>query len=220
MLAALDRRRRTGEGQYIDLGQMEAALHFLAPEILSRQATGEIYGRLGNRARDAAPQGVYACAGEDEWCAVAVENDSQWQALQKALGDPDWARDASFDSVQGRQAEHDTIDAGIADWTRRRKPREAMHVLLDAGVPAGHVQRSQDLRLDPQLEHRGFYREFDHAEMGRVPYSGHQFKISGYDSGPRAAAPLLGANSFEVLCDELGFEPEADADLMASGAIS
>jgi len=219
LLAALDQRRRTGEGQHIDLGQMEAALHFLAPEILSHQATGEIYGRNGNRARDAAPQGVYACAGEDEWCAVAVENDSQWQALRGALGDPEWARDASFDSRAGRQAGHDAIDAGIADWIQRRKPREAMHVLLDAGVPAGHVQRSHDLLLDPQLAHRGFYRELDHAEMGRVPYSGHQFRISGYDSGPRSAAPLLGADGFEVLCDELGFEADAVADLMASGAI-
>ena len=220
LLAALDHRRRTGEGQHIDLGQMEAALHFLAPEILSRQATGETYQRQGNRARDAAPQGVYPCVGEDEWLAIAVEDDAQWQALRRVLGDPEWARDPGLDSVRGRLDAHDAIDAGLADWTRTRTPRDAMHSLLAAGVPAGHVQRSRDLQQDPQLEHRRFYRELEHAEMGRVPYSGHAFRISGYDNGPRGPAPVLGGESFEILSDELGFSPEVIAELMASGAIS
>jgi crotonobetainyl-CoA:carnitine CoA-transferase CaiB-like acyl-CoA transferase len=220
LLAALDHKRRTGEGQHIDLGQMEAALHFLAPEILSRQATGEVYDRCGNRDPRRAPQGVYPCAGLDEWVAVAIDDDVQWMALRKALGEPAWAGDQRFDSVAGRLAEHDAIDASISEWTRERKPREAMQLLLDAGVPAGHVQRSSDLPSDPQLVHRRFYRELEHAEMGRVPYSGHQFRVSGYDNGPRSPAPLLGGESFEILVDELGFEPETVADLMASGAIN
>jgi crotonobetainyl-CoA:carnitine CoA-transferase CaiB-like acyl-CoA transferase len=220
LLAALDHKRRTGEGQHIDLGQMEAALHFLAPEILDHQASGAEYGRMGNRSRDAAPQGIYPSAGRDEWCAIAVESDAQWQALRRALGDPEWARSAAFETVEGRLAGHDTIDAELERWTRERKPREAMAILQDAGVPAGHVQRSSDLQHDPQLAHRGFYREFDHAEMGRTPYSGHQFRISGYDNGPRGPAPLLGGESFEILMEELGFDPEAIADLMAAGAIA
>ena len=95
-----------------------------------------------------------------------------------------------------------------------------MHALLEAGVPAGHVQRSRDLQTDPQLLHRSFHRFFEHAEMGRVPYSGHAFKLSGYDNGPRFAAPLLGGESFEILSEELGFEPDQIAELMASGALS
>jgi benzylsuccinate CoA-transferase BbsF subunit len=199
---------------------MEAALHFIAPEILSRQATGEIYHRCGNRDAHRAPQGVYRCAGRDEWIAIAIDDDAQWMALRAALGEPAWARDERFDSVAGRLAEHDAIDAAISEWTRERKPREAMQRLLDAGVPAGHVQRSSDLPSDPQLIHRRFYRELEHGEVGRVPYSGHQFRVSGYDNGPRGPAPLLGGDSFEILVDELGFEPEAVADLMASGAIN
>lgn len=219
LLAALDHRRRTGEGQHIDVGQLEAALHLLAPELLARQATGECFERRGNRAPHAAPQGVYPCAGADEWCAIAVESDAQWRALCRVLGDPEWAQATALETTAGRLAAHDAVDAALADWTRARAPREVMRLLLEAGVPAGHVQRSRDLQQDPQLRHRGFHRFFEHPEMGRIPYSGHAFRIRGYDHGPRFAAPLLGGESFEILSEELGFDAEAIADLMAAGAI-
>ena len=220
LLAALDHRRRTGEGQHIDVGQLEATLHLLAPELLASQATDLAFERRGNRSPDAAPQGAYPCAGKDEWCAIAVETEEQWRALRRVLGDPEWARAGALDTLAGRLAAHDAIDLRIADWTRTRPPQEIMRVLLEAGVPAGHVQRSHDLQQDPQLLHRRFHRFFDHPEMGRVPYSGHAFKVSGYDNGPRFAAPLLGGESFEILADELGFAPDRIADLMASGALS
>jgi len=219
LLAAIDHRRRTGEGQYIDLAQMEAALHFLAPEILTRQATGERFERAGNRARDAAPQGVYPCAGHDQWCAIAVEDEAQWQALCRALKRADWAERADLADAAGRIGAHDELDAEIGRWTRERPAREVMQTLLDAGVPAGHVQRSRDLLVDPQLAHRRFHRELEHAEMGRVPYAGHQFRVSGYDNGPRFAAPLIGGESFEILTGDLGLDAELVAELMASGAI-
>jgi len=220
LLAALDHKRRTGEGQHIDLGQMEAALHLLAPEMLARQMTGRIFTRNGNRADDAAPQGVYPCAGDDEWCAIAVEDDDQWRALRFVLGDPEWMRAVELETVSGRLAAHDRLDQALTAWTRDRKPRDAMNELTAAGIPAGHAQRSRDLQNDPQLRHRRFFREFDHAEMGRIPYSGHQFRISGYDNGPRFAAPLLGGESFEILAEELGMKPEEIAELMADGAIT
>lgn len=219
LLAALDHRRRTGEGQHIDLGQMEAALQFLAPEMLARQTTGEVFSRQANRVKDAAPQGVYPCAGADEWCAIAVETDAQWAALRSLLGEPAWAQGVGLDTVAGRLAAHDVLDDGIAEWTQKHAPRDAMDMLLAAGVPAGHVQRSSDLATDPQLLHRGFHRSFEHGEMGRVPYGGHQFRISGYDHGPRGPAPLLGGDSFEVLTETLGFDVETVAEMMAEGAI-
>ena len=224
LLAAIDHQRRTGEGQHIDVGQMEAALHFLAPEIIARQTSDQPFTRLGNRALDAAPQGVYSCAGEDQWCAVAIETEAQWRALRALLaeapGDRAWLDDPALDSVAGRQAAHDRLDAALSAWTRDRKPRDAMQALAAAGVPAGTVQRSRDLLEDPQLRHRRFHRELDHGEMGRVPYSGHQFRMRGVDHGPRSPAPLLGAESFEILESELGFAPETIADLMAAGALS
>ena len=219
LLAALDHKRRTGEGQYLDLGQMEAALHFLAPEMLHSQACGAVYDRVANRSRDAAPQGVYPCAGDDEWCAIAVENDEQWQALRQLLGSPVWSQSASLDTVDGRLAAQDAIDEGLAGWTRDREPRDVMKTLLAAGIPAGHVQRSSDLLKDPQLAHRGFHRIFEHGEMGAIPYAGHQYRISGYDNGPRHASPLIGADTFEFLTEDLGFEPDRVGEWMAAGLL-
>ncbi|MYF10048.1 MAG: CoA transferase [Gammaproteobacteria bacterium] len=219
LLAAIDHHRRTGEGQYIDLSQMEAALHFLAPEILEVQATNRSFTRSGNRSRDAATQGAYPCLGEDEWIAIAVENDAQWRALRGVLGDPEWARSEKYNTAAGRIEAHDLIDENLADWTRKHTPTNAMAQLTGAGIPAGHVQRSSDLLEDPQYEHRAFHRYLEHGEMGLVPYSGHQYRVSGYDHGPRAPAPLIGGDSFEILTGSLGLDDEQVADLMADQVI-
>jgi crotonobetainyl-CoA:carnitine CoA-transferase CaiB-like acyl-CoA transferase len=95
-----------------------------------------------------------------------------------------------------------------------------MYRLQAAGVPAGVVQRSSDLLADPQYAHRGFYRYLDHPVMGRIPYAGHQYRIRGYDNGPRAPAPTLGQHSFEVLSELLGLSDEAIAEAFATGAVA
>ena len=94
-----------------------------------------------------------------------------------------------------------------------------MDLLLPAGVPAGAVQRSSDLLRDPQLAHRRYHRTYDHADMGRIPYSGHQFRIAGYESGARSPAPLLGEHSFQVLKEILGRSDEEISELAVAGII-
>jgi crotonobetainyl-CoA:carnitine CoA-transferase CaiB-like acyl-CoA transferase len=220
LVAALDHRRRTGQGQHIDGAQLEMGLQFLAPEILDYQLSGYAATRLGNRARDAAPQGIYPCAGDDQWCAIAIDTDAQWQSLRTALGDPSWARNAELATAEGRLAAQDELDAGLSEWTRRRSAREAMDTLANGGVPAGVVQRSSDLLADPQYAHRGFHRTLEHAEMGPVPYAGHQFRIRGYASGPRSPAPLIGEHSFEILQDILGMSEDQITELVTSGALA
>ena len=93
-----------------------------------------------------------------------------------------------------------------------------MDTLILEGVPAGVVQRSSDLQQDPQLAHRGFFRNLDHQEMGTIPYPGHQFRISGYDSGPRSAAPVLGQHNEEVLRDLLGMTDEEIVEVVIAEA--
>jgi crotonobetainyl-CoA:carnitine CoA-transferase CaiB-like acyl-CoA transferase len=195
-------------------------LHFLAPEILDYQETGHVVSRMGNRAHDAAPQGVYPCAGDDQWCAIAVETDAHWAALRGALGDPECARDPALDTTAGRLKHHDRIDEQIAAWTRAREPHAAAEQLRAGGVPAGAVQRSSDLLRDPQYAHREFYRTHDHAEMGNIPYAGHSYRIRGYASGARSAAPVLGEHSFRVLQELLGMGDEEIAQAFAGGAIA
>lgn len=218
LLAALDHRRRTGEGQYIDQAQMESALHFLAPELLDVQLSGQSARRNGNLDPAAAPHDAYPCAGDDEWCAIAVETDEQWLNLRAVLGEPEWARDPALDTLAGRQARADDIDRHLSAFTVAHEPRELMVLLQEAGVPAGAVQRSSDHLCDPQLAHRRFFRPLQHPEMGEVPYEGHQYRIEGYDNGPRLPAPCLGEHTYQVLTEELGFGAEEAAELLVSGA--
>ncbi len=219
LMAALDHKRRTGEGQFIDQAQMESSLHFLGPEILDAQVSGRIPRRAGNTAPDAAPHDAYPCAGTDEWCAIAVETDAQWQALRRLLGDPEWARASELDTLAGRLARRELLDSKIGEWTADQEPRALMERLQAAGVPAGMVQRSSDHREDPQLAHRRFYRPLVHSEVGEVPYEGAQFAIRGYDCGPRSAAPCLGEHTMEVLMEILGYGDEDIARFAASDAL-
>jgi len=215
LAAALDYRRRTGRGCFIDVAQIETSLHFLAPELLDFQANDVSASRLGNRSRHAAPQGCYLCAGDDRWCAIAVDNDVQWRALCKEI---DFAHKATA-TLQDRLDQHDEIDAVITQWTQSRSAQTVMQSLQSAGVPAGIVQRSSDLLADKQYDHRGFYQYLDHEAMGHIPYAGHQYKIRGYDNGPRGPAPMLGQHSFEVLA-ELGLTDEEIAQAYATRVIN
>ena len=219
VMAALDHRRRTGEGQYIDGSQLEMSLHFLAPQTIDFRVSGRTVSRQGNRSATAAPHGAYPCQGDDQWCAIAVENDDQWEALRRALGDPDWAQDSRFQTGQGRLAHQDEIDRNLDQWTSSRPPKEVMDLLQLEGVPAGVVQRSSDLLQDPQLAHRGFFRYMDHPEMGNIPYTGHQFRIGGYDSGPRSPAPMMGQHNEMVLREILGMSDEEVTEAIIGGAL-
>ena len=218
LMAALDHRRRTGEGQFIDQAQMESALHFLAPELLDVQLSGTSARRNGNVAPTAAPHDAFPCAGTDQWCAIAIETDAQWRALRGALGDPAWARDPILDTLEGRLAQHELVDHHLSTFTSKHEPRALMDLLQRVGVPAGMVQRSSDHLHDPQLAHRDFFRVLQHPEMGDVPYEGHQFKIAGYDNGPRMPAPCIGEHTYEVLSELLGMSDDEVADAMGSGA--
>jgi benzylsuccinate CoA-transferase BbsF subunit len=219
LMAALDHRRRTGEGQYIDQAQMESSLYFLAPELLDHQVSGRMPRRAGNDAPSAAPHDAYPCAGTDEWCAIAIETDVHWRALRGVLGNPEWAMAPALESAVGRRAKRELIDRQLAEFTAGHEPRQLMERLQAAGVPAGMVQRSSDLLEDPQLLHRKFFRPLQHPEMGEVPYEGHQFRIAGYDSGPRMPAPCLGEHSIQVLQEILGYGDEDLARIAGSGAL-
>ncbi|MDA3040569.1 MAG: CoA transferase, partial [Actinomycetota bacterium] len=231
ILAALDRRARTGSGCHIEAAQLEIALQLLAPELLAFADHGAVAMRAGSRDARFAPQGVYPCEGHDCWAAITVSDDAEWHRFCHVLGRTDWAGDPGLGSLAGRQERHDEIDAGIAAWTSRRSEAEVEAALAEVGVPAAKVQRSSDLAADPQYQHRGFYRSLPHSELGLIPYAGHQYRISGYPlsgrddanqgspNGPRSGAPLLGEHTFQVLTDLLGFEMDEVAEIASSGAL-
>ena len=219
VMAALDHRRRTGQGQLIDAGQMEMSLPFLAPEIINFNLSGRLVTRKGNRSDTAAPHEAYPCAGKDQWCAIAVESDEQWTGLRQAMGNPGWARDTRFDSAAGRLGHQDEIDRHISGWTSDYAPQEVMRLLQLEAVPAGVVQRSSDLMKDPQLIHRRFFRELEHPEVGRVLYTGHLFNIRGYDNGPRFGPPVLGQHNEQILKEILGMTDDDISEAVKAGAL-
>ncbi|MBI3744287.1 MAG: CoA transferase [Chloroflexi bacterium] len=184
IIAALDYRRRTGKGQYIDQSQLECALHYLAPVLLDYQVNGRVAMRRGNADPEYSPHGLYPCKeydtfeGGGSWVAIAVTNADEWRALTRRIGRLDLANDASLASVAGRRAREAEIDAAIAAWTSGQTRHEAMRLLQEAGVPAGAVQKASDLWADPQLAHRKQFQWLEHPECGQMPYKATQFTLS------------------------------------------
>jgi benzylsuccinate CoA-transferase BbsF subunit len=218
MLQALLHRRRTGQGQHVDLSQVEAATTLTGPAILDAVVNHRPSTRIGNTSGEpaAAPHGVYRCApdadpqvGDDAWVAIAVETDQQWRALCGAIGAEELAADSSLASVDGRLQSAGRIDTVIEAWTRQRSPWEAMDALQAAGVPAGAVQRSRDLvERDPQLRHRGMHPEITHPLLGTFKVDGVPVRFSRTSVGVRRPGPLLGEANIDVYGGLLGLGSE------------
>ncbi|MDY6892707.1 MAG: CoA transferase [Chloroflexota bacterium] len=220
LLAALDYRRRTGKGQYIDLSMHEASAHFTAPELLAYTVNNRIQNRMGNRCPDAAPHGVYPCKGHDRWCTIAVFNNDEWQALCQVMGNPGWARSSSFDTLLHRRENNEELDRLIGEWTINYAPEDIMDRLQAAGVAAGVVQTGEDLiDNDPQLRHRQHFVEMNHAETGNHLTERPPFRLSRTPSEPQRPFPSFGEHT-EYICQEiLGMGDAEFAELVGTGVL-
>jgi crotonobetainyl-CoA:carnitine CoA-transferase CaiB-like acyl-CoA transferase len=215
LLQALLFRRRTGRGQHVDLSQVEAAISLTGPSILDFQVNGRATTRLGNKSGEPAmaPHGVYRCApdpsddgvGDDEWVAIACQDDEQWRRLADAMGRPELAADPRFATLDDRIREQETLDREIEAWTRQRSNKTVQASLQAAGVPAGRVQRSRDLFEDePQLAHRRLYPEVDHPVVGRHRVEGMPAALSRTPATVRRGGPLMGQDNDYVFGELLG----------------
>ena len=219
LLAALDYRRRTGKGQYLDFAQYENSLHFMAPLILDYVVNGRVAGRMGNRSTCAAPHGAYRCRGEDRWCAIAVFTDKEWASFGKVIGNPAWTNTPKFNTLLARKENEDELDRLVDQWTINRSAKEVMTMMQAAGVAAGVVQTGEDLHEhDPQLRHRRFFREFEHPQIGKCRVRGPSFVLSKspYELRP---APLLGEHNEYALKELLGMSDEEIAELVIERVI-
>ena len=209
LLAALGHRDRTGEGQLVELPMVEVALNVTAEQVLEHDAHGVVLARDGNRGPDAAPQNVYACAGEEQWLALAVAGDEQWAALRGVLGDPAWARDERLATHAGRRAHHDLLDRELGAWLADTGLDDVVERLGAAGVPAAPVVLPPDVVANPQLRARGFFEPVVHGYTGENEYAGLPFgRLPGVDRWCRLAPPTLGEHNDEVLGGELGLSPD------------
>jgi len=219
ILAALEHRRRTGEGQHIDLSQAEASLHFLAPALLDYTHNGVVATREGNRDREMAPHGVYPCAGEDRWVAVAVRDDRDWRALCDALGLASLAADPRYATAAARRARREELDALVAGWTSPLAMEEVERRLQAAGVPASAVQNSPEAVRDPQLAARGHFVHVPHPTHGRSVVESSRFRLSRTPARTDAPAPTFGDATEWVLATVLGYDDERIAELAIAGAL-
>jgi len=220
VMGALLRRRRTGEGMYIEQAQLEAGLTFQAPDILDYMVNRRVVSRNGNRDRYMAPHGVYPCRGQDRWVAIAVANDEQWQSFCWAMGNPKWASDPRFDSILGRKENEDELDRLVTEWTKDYTPEQVMAMMQDAGVPAGVVQTCEDLLDDPQLKHRQHFRVLEHPEIGPQSYHAPAYRLSETPCDIKSAAPCLGQHNHYVYTEILGFSENDVADMLVEGVIT
>jgi crotonobetainyl-CoA:carnitine CoA-transferase CaiB-like acyl-CoA transferase len=217
LLAALEYRRRTGEGQYIDQAQAESALHFLTPHLLDCGLNGRTLDRVANSEPGMAPHGVYPAAGNDEWVAIAVRDDADWERLCKALDRADWVSDPRFGSLEQRRANADTLDAEIARFTRDREAEQIERLLQSVGVPAHNVLHTARAAGDPQL--RGHFIEVPHAIHGPSLVESTRYRLSRSPARVERAGPTIGQDTDFVLGELLGYPPERIESLRAAGAL-
>ena len=218
LLAALRRRRRTGEGMYIDVSQQESSVALMGGELLAYQMTGEEPERAGNRSRWYAPCNTYPCAGEDRWITIAATSDREWASLAGAMDVPGLADDARFTTVEGRRDHQDELDAVIADWTGGQDAFTLAERLQAAGVPAGPVLRGPDLLADRHYAERGTFITIDHPQVGPRQYPGLPWKMSGTPGKVRSPAPMLGQHNRDVYGGLLGLSG-AEIDALESGGV-
>lgn len=219
ILAAVDHRRRTGEGQYIDLSQAEASFHFLGPAFLDDAVNGRVWTRNGNASPEFSPHGVYPCLGDDAWVAIAAETVEQWEALCRATGNGSWPTDPRFATLEARHANNESLDAAIGAWTAPRGADEIERTLQAAGVPCHRVSTTADLTVDPQLIHREHFVTVEHPEVGRVPIENARAILSETPARVTRAAPMYGQDNEYVLRELLGLSREEIVDLVAAGAL-
>jgi len=192
ILGALRRRRRTGQGQYVDLSQNEAVSCVIGDAMMDHTLNRRVQGRRGNRHPFMAPHGCYRCLGQDSYVAIAIASDKEWESFCRALGEQAWLQDARFLDVMGRLANQDELDRLIEAWTIGHGDYEVMHLLQGAGVAAGPVLSPPAMLEEPNLKERGFWEWIDRAEVGRRPYPGILPKMSKTPGTVRLPAPTIG----------------------------
>ncbi|MDQ1336038.1 MAG: hypothetical protein QG552_2988 [Thermodesulfobacteriota bacterium] len=216
LMAALRHRDLTGEGQYIDISQMECSLQMLCLPLVHQGSGGTPWPRMGNRSPYACPHGVFPCLGRDRWCAISIQGDQQWRAFKDALGKPEALESDMFSTNEDRVQNQDDIEKEIGIITSAMPAERLMRSLQEHGVPAGLVATSEDLFMDPQLNSRGYYQKMRHPLIGD-----HWIMQSPavFDHTPQLMkrhAPCLGQDNESVCRKILGMEP-AEIEAMAGG---
>jgi benzylsuccinate CoA-transferase BbsF subunit len=220
VLAALLHRAATGEGQYIDLSQQETSIAVLGEALLEQSMHGRQPPRTGNRVPHMAPHGVFRCAGEQRWVAIAARDDDDWRRCAAAMDRAALADDARFATLAARKANEDALEALVSAWTEAQTAEDAAARLQRAGVPACASMHSKDIAEDAHLAGSGFFVHLPHPEVGTRLHLGVPWRMSDTPCTVRRAAPRLGEHTDDVLQRILGYSAEQIATLRARGVLA
>lgn len=215
LLAAIYHQQRTGEGQYVELSQLESTVNVVGQGIVHSSVGGDVRPS-GNRQPGSAPRGVYRCSG-GEWLAISCQTDGHWAAMADALGKPEWLSDSRFATVYGRLDHADELDAEVSTAVEGSSRSAIVDKLVAVGVPAGPVNSAKDMLSDPHLVEREFWQPVQHAVIGEIPMSHLPFRTG---AGPRPAMtppPLLGEHTEEVAGRLLGLTGDDYRELVDEG---
>jgi benzylsuccinate CoA-transferase BbsF subunit len=218
LVAALEHRRQTGEGQYIDVAQLEGGVQFLSPTLLDYGVNGRVQERKGNCCDYAAPHGAYPCLGEDRWSVIAVFSDDEWKILVEIMGEPAWAKDTRFDTFMGRKRHEGELDKRIGEWTSKRSAQEVMEALQGAGIEGAIVKDTKEMYEDPHLKNY-LWAEMEHSEIGKYHLQVPSFKMSEVPQQLRMTSPLLGQHNEYVYRELAGFSQEEYERLDQEGVL-
>jgi benzylsuccinate CoA-transferase BbsF subunit len=228
VLAALFHRKKTGEGQYIDMAQWECAMDLLAEGILEYTMNGREPERNGNRDPFMAPHGIFKCRDLaekvmdmtiDRWVSIVCADDAEWGRLARAMGRPELADDPRFKTLAARKANEDELEALISGWTLPQGFDEVARKLQAAGVAAAPCADNKYLcDEDQHVAQRNYWVELNHPEVGVQRHAGIPWQMSGTSTAVRIPAPCLGQHTDETLA-RLGYSKEEVESLRKIGAL-
>ncbi|NND66959.1 MAG: CoA transferase, partial [Halioglobus sp.] len=216
LAASLLHHRRTGEGAYIDLAQVETGAYSLAPWLLEYGINGCDSTRRGNRHGATAPHGVFPCAGEDRWIAIACWSDEDWLQLALLAGmDSD-----AYPSLEARLDDSEAIEEHLAQYTRNQDALKLARTLQDLGVEAVPVADFGDLYEDTeQLAAREHFVALERPRTGQFHYERNGYRLENDSGGYATPTPLLGEHTEQVLMRQLGYSADQVAVFRDNGAL-
>ena len=222
VLAALEYQQRTGRGQFIEAGMLEAQGSMMGPAILDFTVNGREWDAMGYRevlGEPYAPYGCYPCRGEDNWIIIACASDEEWQSMVSLIGKSSWAADSKFATKRGRKEHYAELDRNLAQWTRKYTPRQAFRLLQEARVAAGIPSSGEDLYYDIHLRERGHIVETEGQPWGKIMHHGLPGIPSLSAASAARPAPWIGANNDQVFGKILGLSTEKIDELKKAEAI-
>jgi crotonobetainyl-CoA:carnitine CoA-transferase CaiB-like acyl-CoA transferase len=220
VLSALEYRRRTGRGQYVEVPQVEAAMHWIGEYLTAFDANGYSPRHNGNARDGELIHLAFPTAGEDEWLVVACTDESEWRGLCIALNRTDWLADERLSTPERRAEHRDELEAGLRYWAGKVSKHSAAGALQAHGVRAAPVANGRDLAEDPHMWARGFFVRLEHPDAGTHWYPGLPYHLSRTPGVIRNAAPRFGFDSWQVLAEYGGLDQALIGRLAADGVIS